>query len=243
MVRDEFRDRFGMPEERLPVIPLPVDVETLTPALRAHRSALLQRHGIDENATVFLWSGKDWLHDGAHAAIEALATLPDAAHLVLLGLSPIPQATEALVRDLGMGARVVLAGSSLDHNAYVGAADAFVLPALYDPQPLATFEAMACGLPVIVSQRSGAAQIVRERAAGIVVPAPHGPPLAEAMLALLDVGLRASMGSLARQAVLPLTPAAMTLKLVLLYRDLLAATVGYDAARLRRQPNAGAGGS
>jgi hypothetical protein len=35
--------------------------------------------------------------------------------------------------------------------------------------------------------------------------------------------VRAALGARAREAVLPLTPAAMTLQLALLYRDLLAA--------------------
>jgi hypothetical protein len=43
------------------------------------------------------------------------------------------------------------------------------------------------------------------------------------MTALTDAQLRASSGARAREAVLPLTPAAMTLQLALLYRDLLAA--------------------
>jgi hypothetical protein len=43
------------------------------------------------------------------------------------------------------------------------------------------------------------------------------------MSALTDPQARAGHGERARQAVLPLTPDAMTLQLVLLYRDLLAA--------------------
>jgi hypothetical protein len=43
------------------------------------------------------------------------------------------------------------------------------------------------------------------------------------MTALTDGAVRAATGARAREAVLPLTPAAMTLQLALLYRDLLAA--------------------
>jgi len=42
-------------------------------------------------------------------------------------------------------------------------------------------------------------------------------------LTLTDAGARTTLGARAREAVLPLTPAAMTLQLVLLYRELLAA--------------------
>jgi hypothetical protein len=43
------------------------------------------------------------------------------------------------------------------------------------------------------------------------------------MRTLSDPGARATLGARAREAVLPLTPAAMTLQLVLLYRELLTA--------------------
>ena len=52
------------------------------------------------------------------------------------------------------------------------------------------------------------------------------------MRSLLDPALRERLGANARRAVEPLTPEAMTLELVLLYRELLAASV----ARRRGAP-------
>jgi hypothetical protein len=80
-------------------------------------------------------------------------------------------------------------------------------------------------LPVIVSQRSGAAALVRDHAAGIALSRQDRAELVAAMRSLLDPVARAHMGPRSRRAILPFAPAAMTLKLVLLYRDLLAATV------------------
>src|SRR5207248_3142383 len=56
-----------------------------------------------------------------------------------------------------------------------------------------------------------------------VCPASDVDSLAWHMTTLTDAAARATLGARAREAVLPLTPAAMTLQLVLLYRDLLAA--------------------
>jgi hypothetical protein len=86
-------------------------------------------------------------------------------------------------------------------------------------------DAMASGLPPIVGERSGAAALVRERDCGLVVSPKDGAALAAAMQALQDPARRARLAVNARNAVLPFTAAAMTLKAVLLYRDLLAATV------------------
>jgi UDP-glucose:(heptosyl)LPS alpha-1,3-glucosyltransferase len=82
---------------------------------------------------------------------------------------------------------------------------------------------MACGLPVVTSTKCGAAELVVENDAGFACPARDVDSLAWHMMTLTDAGARAPLGERAREAVLPLTPPAMTLQLVLLYRDLLAA--------------------
>ena len=98
-----------------------------------------------------------------------------------------------------------------------------MLPTLYDPCPNAALEAMACGLPVVTSTKCGAAELVIEHDAGFVCPACDVDGLAAHMRWLTDPAAREARGARAREAVLPLTPAAMTLQLALLYRDLLAA--------------------
>ena len=56
--------------------------------------------------------------------------------------------------------------------------------------------------------------------------------------------MRARLGANARSAVLPLTPAAMTLKLVLIYKELLEASIAHKlAARAARAKRAPAGAS
>jgi len=124
---------------------------------------------------------------------------------------------------------VHIAGPQTDPKAHFGAADAFVLPTIYDPCPNAALEAMACALPVVTSTKSGVAELLTANDAGLVCPSRDVEGLAAHMRALLDPEARARMGANARKAVEPLTPEAMTLELVLLYRELLAAS----AARRR----------
>jgi hypothetical protein len=58
------------------------------------------------------------------------------------------------------------------------------------------------------------------------------------MRALLDAATRSRLGANARRAIEPLTPSAMTLKLVLLYKELLEASVAQP--KQSRAPHAAA---
>ena len=78
---------------------------------------------------------------------------------------------------------------------------------------------------MITSTKSGVAELLTAGDAGLVCPSRDVEALAAHMQALLDPALRERMGANARTAVEPLTPEAMTLQLVLLYRELLAASV------------------
>ena len=80
------------------------------------------------------------------------------------------------------------------------------------------------------STRSGAAELVIENDAGFVCDARDVDALTGHLRALLDPGTRAGLGDSARRAVEPLTPAAMTLKLVLLYKELLEVSIAHKLA-------------
>jgi UDP-glucose:(heptosyl)LPS alpha-1,3-glucosyltransferase len=223
MVRTEIQEHFGVPEEKLPVIYNAVDSDAFSPELRSQRAAVRNALHIPEEATVFLFVGSGYARKGVARAIEALARLPGDCYLVVVGRDKALSAYKRLARRLGVYNRVALLGPQTETRPFYGAADAFVLPTLYDPCPNAALEAMACGLPVITSTKCGAAELVLEHDAGLVGPARDIDVLAANMTKLLDAQARAALGARAREAVLPLTPAAMTLQLALLYRDLLAA--------------------
>jgi len=249
MVRDEIRERFGLPESRLPVIYNAVDSNTFHPRLRELRNEVRERHAIAADALVFLLVGSGYERKGVAAAITALAELPAPAHLIVVGRDKHLVRYQRLARAYGLSDRVTFVGPVTDPAPYYGAADAFVLPTLYDPCPNAALEAMACALPVLTSTKSGVAELLVEHDGGLVAPSRDLAALAANMRALQDASIRERLGANARNAVLPLTPEAMTLQLVLLYRDLLASTVktktvkvpanaGSDAATTRKHGDA-----
>jgi UDP-glucose:(heptosyl)LPS alpha-1,3-glucosyltransferase len=231
MVRDEIRGRFALPESKLPVIYNPVDSTHFHPGLRTKRATILEQHGIDAKATVFLTVAGDLARCGVATAIGALAALPAPAHLIVAGDDRGLEREWQRARALGVGGRVTFAGRQADTRPYYGAADAFVLPSLYDPSPDTALEAMACGLAIVTSTKSGAAELVLEHEGGLVCPSGDVAALAAHLRTLQDATTRARLGANARRAVLPLSPAAGTRALVLLYRDLLAASVSAPGGR------------
>ena len=230
MVRDEIRERFGYPEAKLHVIRNAVDASVFHPGLRADRDRVCASLRIPTEATLFLLVGSGFERKGVATAIRALAELPSHAHLVVVGRDAHLQQYARLARSLKLSGRVHIVGPQADPRPYFGAGDVFVLPTLYDPCPNAALEAMACGLPVITSTKSGVAELVTAHDAGLVCGSRDVSALAAHMRALLAPEARARMGENARQAVAPLTPDAMTLQLVLLYRELLAASAAHRRA-------------
>ncbi len=230
MVRDEIKTRFGLPDERLPVIYNAVDSVAFNPGLREFRERLRTRYKIPAEATVFLLVGSGYERKGVATAIAALAELPEPAHLMVVGREKRIGRYKRLARSLGVRERITFLGPQMDVKPYLGTADVFVLPTLYDPFPNAALEALACALPVITSTKSGAAELVEEYDAGFVCEARDVSALAAHMRTLLDAGTRSRIGANARRSIEKLTPSAMTLKLVLMYKELLEASVKHRTA-------------
>jgi UDP-glucose:(heptosyl)LPS alpha-1,3-glucosyltransferase len=223
MVKNEIRERFDFAESALHVVYNAVDSEDFSPRLREHRGPVRQKLGVPEDATVFLVVGSGYARKGVDRAVKALSRVPGSPWLFVVGRDKAQGRYRRLAHELGVARRVAFLGAQEDPRPFFGSADAFVLPTLYDPCPNAALEAMACALPVVTSSKCGAAELVLEHDAGFVCPSGDVDSLAWHMTTLSDAAARATLGERAREAVLPLTPAAMTLRLVLLYRDLLAA--------------------
>ena len=220
-----------------------VDSDAFHPGLKSLRGWVRERSRISDSATLFLLVGAGYRRQGVPTAIAALAQLPPTAQLMILGEERNPDRFARLAQHHGVADRVTFVGPQIEPKPYYGAADVLVLPTLYDPSPAAALEAMACGLPVITSTKSGAAELVRDHDAGRVCDALDVAALAGHMRHLQEDSERMRLGANARAAALGLSPAAITLKLVLLYRDLLAATATAKAQSIRGAGTAGSAGA
>jgi starch synthase len=109
-----------------------------------------------------------------------------------------------LVRELGGGRDIQVVHGPVEET--LAAASIVALPSVSDGYGMAALEAMACGIPVIVSDRCGVAEDVLESGAGLIVPARSTAALREAMETLHgDPDRRRRMGEAGRRLALSRT--------------------------------------
>ena len=136
-------------------------------------------------------------------AFSRLCRVRDRTVLWIVGEGPLREELHHLMRDLNLQHRVRFWGVRSDIPSLMNASDAFVMSSSWEGLPLALIEAQACGLPAVVTDVGGNAEIVVKEETGFIVPPQNPEALAEAMLRLmaLPVEMRQQMGTLARQRV------------------------------------------
>jgi UDP-glucose:(heptosyl)LPS alpha-1,3-glucosyltransferase len=155
-VQREVVSHYGVDAARTTVIPLGVDVDAFHPGSRA-RGEARRDLGISRGEFVIAYVGGDYVLKGLLPLARAVRALPFPLRLFAVGVRPDRFLENVVGRD-GLREKIVLVGRTPDVARYYRAADVFVLPTLYDTFSMATAEAMASGVPVIVSREAGIAE-------------------------------------------------------------------------------------
>jgi len=152
------------------VIPHGVDLSQFNPARTASlRQAARLGFGIDDRAFVALFVGD--LRKGADILIGAVSRVPHVN--VLLVSRSDPSAILSRATQLGCANRVIATGLTHEIERAYAAADVFVLPTPYDAFGMVITEAMACGLPVVTTDRAGAAETIDNGLDGLILTDPR----------------------------------------------------------------------
>jgi glycosyltransferase involved in cell wall biosynthesis len=177
---------FGMPDERVVVVPHGVDTDTFNPARRGGRALAAEALGGDRPYVLFasIPSIRQKNLTALRAAMTLLAErgLPHA--LVIAGGTAggeSPALLAEIAADLpGFPGRVAWLGHLDDGElaALMAEADAFCLPSLYEAFGLTALEALACGAPAVVSNTGALPEVVGDAA---VLSDPVPEALADAL--------------------------------------------------------------
>jgi colanic acid/amylovoran biosynthesis glycosyltransferase len=234
-VREEAM-RFGLDRAKARVIHTAVDVEFFSPAPSDVR---------DREELRVIGVGRLTWQKGYDYALEAVASLHRAGVPVtyeILGGEPTPATGKPsdrgrllyLIHELGLEGRVRLVGKVSQEvvRERLRASDVLLQASLSEGMPNAVLEAMACALPVVVTDCGGVREVVEHGVEGLVCPRRSPEALADALGSLRDRTLARKLGEAGRARVV----ADFTLERQLesfrrLYREVASGSAHLSASR------------
>jgi glycosyltransferase involved in cell wall biosynthesis len=231
----------GVPEKKVRLIYNGIHVPAMTTTKKEARAAL----DIDEHAFVAVVVANLLPYKGhldlIAALIEIADGLPQPWTVLLAGRDGGSRAEiERAIVQGGLANHVRLLGERNDVPRILAAADVGILtPTRNEGLSNAILEFMAAGLPMVVTDVGGNAEVVVEGQTGLVVP-PHDPKrLGDAILDLAqDPGRRKAMGDAARKRLAEeFSLTACVDRYYALYEHLLSETEPDTAKPMRDQQN------
>src|SRR5579863_7050472 len=128
--------------------------------------------GMKEETFAILLIGNDWVNKGLPCLLEAVGMLRNPQiHILVVGQDSLVAYRNSINR-MGLDGKVSFLPLRNDVEFYYAAADAYAGPSLEDTFSLPVAEAMACGLPVIVSRAAGVSEIIHHGEDGLVLENP-----------------------------------------------------------------------
>ena len=193
--RLDIAQRFFIDPTRIAVVPNAID-ETAFHAVADKRAA---RRALGLSEEGFLFGTVASLHEvkNHRAILEALALVVE-ARTVFVGDGVERANLERLVAERGVADRVLFAGRQRPAAPWFQALDAFILPSMWEGQPLALLQAVSCRLPILASRIEGNTAVVGEWHPGLFDPADPA-----ALAALMKVAMGDPARFVATEAEVP----------------------------------------
>ncbi len=196
-------ERFYGRSEGLPVVSAGLDHMAFNQgrcsSLRVAARAAL---GLGADRFAVLLVGNDWRKKGLLTLLSAMRELSDLPVDLFVAGRDDPGLFGAFIRENELEGRVHFLPPRKDVEFYYAAADVYAGPSLEDTFALPASEAMACGLPVIISGRAGASELITHGIDGLILDDPADAESLAAMIRSLyeNPALRAQLGRSASES-------------------------------------------
>jgi glycosyltransferase involved in cell wall biosynthesis len=172
-VAKDLADYYGR-TEKVRVVYTGLDLSWFNPVRRAAlRSEARAKLGLAENNFALLLIGNGWKNKGLPSVLDAAGILQDPRLVLLVAGEDDASPYQAAIQHHHLTGRVHFLPTRRDVDFFYAAADAYVGPSLEDSFGQPPAEAMACGLPVIVSRNAGCAEIISHGEDGLVLEDPR----------------------------------------------------------------------
>ncbi|HSE86269.1 MAG TPA: glycosyltransferase family 4 protein [Candidatus Binatia bacterium] len=189
-VKRELLATYAIREDRITVIHNGVDEKRFHFDLRdKFRTRIRNQCHIPLDAPTVLFVGSGFRRKGLDRLLKAWNSpqMKD-AYLVVVGDDAQRARYEALATERAKG-KIIFVGRRDDVESFYGAADLLALPAVQEAFGNVVLEALAAGLPTVVSQVVGASEILKGKLADGIVVHPEDPKeLVTKLLAMLERG-------------------------------------------------------
>ena len=200
-VKRELMAAYAVPEQKIVVLHNGVNLQRFHPSLRAKWRDIIRRQwSIPLNSAVVLFVGSGFRRKG----LDRLLRLWHSSRLTntyLMVVGDDARIGRYKARATKQApARVIFTGRQENVERFYGAADVVALPSIQEAFGNVILEALASGLPVVVSRRVGAAELLTESLAqGIVADPDEAGELESKLVNMLERSRRPETASAARR--------------------------------------------
>lgn len=222
--KKEIVRHYKLPTNDIEVIYNGVDVSFHSPENKLkYRDSVRTKYEIAPDEVLLLFLGSGFKRKGLKHVIDALPFIErhEKTKLLIVGKGNIHKYLN-FAKEKGFDKQLIFVGVSKQARELLAAGDIFVFPSEYDPFGSACLEAMATGIPVIVSKASGVSEFITEGKDGFIINHPINPrEIARYINVLMDKNKRDLMGSAARKKSELYSLQVNTEKMLHLYRRIL----------------------
>jgi glycosyltransferase involved in cell wall biosynthesis len=203
-VREVLVNDYRFPARKTITVHNGVSTSTFVPS-KMCGAAVRARLGVDPEEFLLVCAARLVEDKGVDIVIGAVSRVLRqgvSCRCIVIGDGLLKEKLRQQANSLGLWDYVYFEGFQEDVRPYMQAGSAFILTSHREGLPLSALEAMACGLPCIVTDVGGSAEAVKDQVVGLVIPRASVEAAADAILRLAThPDERAEMASRTRETV------------------------------------------
>src|SRR3989338_6771480 len=223
-IKNELCKFYDVINKSVKVIYIGVDTKLFNPSNRMiYNIEIRKKFNIPLDSCLILFAGA-MERKGLSFLLKSLKLLKEENIFLIIAGKGDRKYYQREAESFGVYNLIRFAGHRSDIHKFYASADIFVLPTIYEPFGMVVTEAMASGLPVVVSRQAGASELITEGEDGILIKnADDHEEIAHILMPLVkDKDLREKIGYKARLKAELFSWDKMADETIMLYREVLA---------------------